>query len=44
MKLTNHRGDSGMKNSPGISARQGNAPIKENNIPALSKFNPETLM
>lgn len=32
MELTNHRGDSGMKNSPGISARQGNAPIREYNI------------
>lgn len=29
MVLTNHRGDSGMKNSPGISTRHGNAPIRE---------------
>lgn len=32
MILTNHRGDSGMKNRPGISARQGNVPAAENDI------------
>lgn len=35
MQLTSHRGDSGMKNSPGISIVHGSTPEKEN----ISEFN-----
>lgn len=31
-KLTNHRGDSGIKKSPGISTRQGKVPVMDKEL------------
>lgn len=35
IKLTNHRGDSGMKNRPGIRTRQGNTPVVDDKMKSL---------